>query len=252
MHLGNGAITPECVAITYGAAAAGLAVGAASARRAGLTRDKLLIAAGLGSLVFAAQAIDVPVWPGISGHLVGGVLLASILGPGLGAWTMAIVLAAQALVLGDGGVAAWGANVINMALLPAGVFAAVTHLRKSESPVTLGFAAALAVPIAAMLIVAETALFRPAAELGGWANFAALMMGTHVWIGGMEGLLTGAVIAAVSKVASRERGFAWRAGLAWVTAGLLLAAAMVPFSSALPDGYEAAAQNSGVAHVLIP
>jgi hypothetical protein len=30
MHLGNGAITPECVALTYAAAAAGLAASAAA------------------------------------------------------------------------------------------------------------------------------------------------------------------------------------------------------------------------------
>src|SRR5262245_42363432 len=103
MHLGNGAITPECVALTYTAAAAGLAAGAAEMRRAGLTRDKLALAAGLGCLVFAAQAVNVPILPGTSGHLVGGVLLAWVLGPGLGAWTMAVVLAAQAMLLGDGG-----------------------------------------------------------------------------------------------------------------------------------------------------
>jgi len=85
MHLGNGAITPECVVLSYGAAAAGLMAGAPAARAAGLTRDKLLLAAGLGSLIFAAQAVNVPVWPGISGHLVGGVLLAALLGPALGA-----------------------------------------------------------------------------------------------------------------------------------------------------------------------
>src|SRR5436853_2962076 len=117
MHLGNGAITPECVALTYGAAAAGLSAASVAVRRAGLTAAKLEWAAGLGCIVLAAQAVNVPVAPGFSGHLIGGVLLATLRGPALGTWTMAAVLAIQALLLGDGGVAAWGANVINMALL---------------------------------------------------------------------------------------------------------------------------------------
>src|SRR6266496_1104539 len=128
MHLGNGAITPECVALTYGAAAAGLTASAVAIRKAGVTGDKLQLAAGLGCLVLAAQAINVPIGPGMSAHLVGGVLLAWMLGPGLGVWTMALVLTAQALLLGDGGIAALGANVLNMAILPAGIVAAAKQL----------------------------------------------------------------------------------------------------------------------------
>src|SRR5947207_3302456 len=104
MHLGNGAITPECAAVAYGAAAAGLAASAKALRANRPTMEKLQLAVGLGCAIFAAQAINVPVAPGISGHLVGGVLLAWALGPALGAWTMAVVLAVQAVTLGDGGI----------------------------------------------------------------------------------------------------------------------------------------------------
>src|SRR5690349_19584781 len=123
MHLGNGAITPECVALTYGSAVAGLSAASVAIRRVGLTHKRLEFAAALGCFVLAAQAVNVPIASGFSGHLVGGVLLAALLGPALGAWTMAVVLAIQALVLGDGGIAAWGGNVINMGLLPAGIVA---------------------------------------------------------------------------------------------------------------------------------
>src|SRR5437660_81918 len=108
MHLGNGAITPECAVLTYGAAAAGLAASAAALRASRPTVAKLQLAAGLACAVFAAQAINVPVAPGFSAHLVGGVFLAWALGPALGTWTMAAVLAVQAVALGDGGIAALG------------------------------------------------------------------------------------------------------------------------------------------------
>jgi cobalt/nickel transport system permease protein len=251
MHLGNDAITPECAAIALGAAAAGLATSAAAMRRAGLTRDKLLLAAAMGTLVFAAQAINVPVWSGISAHLVGGVLLAAILGPGLGAWTMAVVLASQALLLGDGGLAALGANVLNMALLPAGIVAVARRyaILPAGSPrlSILGLAAALAVVLAAGLIVVETAAFRPGSELAGWSRFAAAMLAAHLWIGLLEGVLTAALVAAFawlsSPVATRPR-------LAYVVAAILTVAALLPLSSELPDGYEAAAQTSGMQWLL--
>src|SRR5262245_37103232 len=123
MHLGNGALTPECAALAFGAAGIGLAAAGADVARelrgcdGAASRQKLILAAGLGTLVFAAQALNVPVLPGVSAHLVGGVLLAWMLGPGRGAWTMALILGLQAAVLGDGGITALGANILNMAIL---------------------------------------------------------------------------------------------------------------------------------------
>src|SRR5262249_23091387 len=121
MHLAGGALTPQCVALTTGAAAAGLAASAVALRNTRPSRDKLLMAVALGSFVFAAQAINVPIAPGMSAHLVGGVLLAWMLGPAHGALTMAVILAIQAVVFGDGAVVSLGANVLNMALLPAAI-----------------------------------------------------------------------------------------------------------------------------------
>jgi cobalt/nickel transport system permease protein len=248
MHLGNGAITPECAALTYTAAAAGLVAGAATIRKSGLTLEKLQLAAGLGCFVLTAQTINVPVAAGTSAHLVGGVLLAWTLGPGQGAWTMAIVLGMQALLLGDGGAAAWGANVLNMALAPAGIVAVARRL--SPSITKAGLAAALAVPLAAALIVIETAAFRPLAELTGWAQFAALMLGTHVGVGVLEGALTAGLLAAFS-TRSVLRPLPRRAVFGF-TVAMLIAAFVLPISSSLPDGYEAAAQASGLAWLLAP
>jgi len=258
MHLGNGAITPECVALTAGAAAAGLGVCAVTMRIARPTPDKLLMAAGLGCLVFTAQAINVPVAPGISAHLVGGVLLAGMLGPGLGAWTMAVVLAFQAIALGDGSIASLGANMLNMALVPAAIAALARRItsvsqRPAMSWLASGIAAGFAVPVAALLIVAEIALFRPAAELTGWTSFATLMVGTHVWIGLLEGAVTVVLVAALRPMtATAAMRSAWGQALLGVAAGLLIAALLLPISSPHPDGYEAAAQASGMSWLLGP
>src|SRR5206468_2539962 len=103
--------------------------------------------------------------------------------------------------LGDGGMAVLGANILNMALLPATVLAAANRFssswtRSPRSLAALAVAAGVAVPLAALLIVAETALFRSTAELAGWNSFAAIMLSTHAWIGIFEAGLTTVLVAA--------------------------------------------------------
>jgi cobalt/nickel transport system permease protein len=248
MHLANGAITPECAAITWTAAAGGLALCSRAAQKAGVTREKVQLAAALGCFTFAAQAINVPLAPDFSGHLVGGVLLAWFLGPGLGALTMALVLLLQAVTLGDGGLASLGANIINMAILPAASVAFLkqqAHLR--ESNINAAIASGLSVILAAALIVGETALFRPTADLSGWPAFAAQMLAAHVWIGLFEAAIS---LAVLSLVASFSRRYALRPALLGIATLALLAAMFLPLSSSLPDGYEAAAEASGLSWLL--
>ena len=251
MHLGNEALTPECAAITFGAAGLGLLAAAFAARRQPREAGRATLAAGLGALVFAAQALNVPVLPGISGHLVGGALLAWTLGPAVGAWTMTAVLLLQALMLGDGGLTVLGANVLNMALLPSALVALARRTASANSgewrtQAFAGLVAASSVPLAALLIVGETAAFRPATELVGWSDFAGRILAMHAWIGLAEGGLTLGAIVCLTRL---EQASARSASLATLTAGAL-AVAMVPWSSTLPDGYEAAAEQAGWQRLL--
>ena len=263
MHLGNGAITPECAALTFSAAAAGLGFGTYAARiKPALGeskqpeqsfRERLSLAVGLGGLVFAAQAVNVPILPASSAHLVGGVLLAAAVGPALGAWTMAVILTIQAFALGDGGVLALGANVLNMGLLPAALVAGWQRLSKGASRyplVSISLVAAVAVPLAAGLILVETALFRSTAELAGWMNFAIQMLTTHLWIGLAEGAVTGALLLVVQQLAQRSTSRSWQPAVVSLAAALLLTAVVFPWASNLPDGYEAAAEQNGLASWL--
>jgi cobalt/nickel transport system permease protein len=79
--------------------------------------NRLPLLGVMGAFVFAAQMINFPVGLGTSGHLVGGTLLACLLGPWAAALVMTAILLVQALIFQDGGVLALGANIINMALL---------------------------------------------------------------------------------------------------------------------------------------
>ena len=262
MHLGNGALTPECAALAFGAAGVGLGAAAMDIRRQfsirGLTPPsrhetiwQLSLAAILGTFVFAAQMFNVPVLPGISAHLVGGVLLAWMLGPSLGAWTMALVLAVQAVALGDGGLASLGANTVNMALLPAGAVYTLRRLDCQRSYVAAAVAG-FAVVLAALLIPLETALFRSASELAGWSDFAGRMFLSHLAAGTVEGALTFALLFALSpvKASAAATRFTWQAGLLRGAFCLALIIGLVACRTELPDGYKAAAENSGLNWLL--
>ena len=60
---------------------------------------------------------NVPVPGGSTGHAVGAVLIAILLGPWAAVVAVSIALVVQALVFADGGVTAIGANVVNMAVI---------------------------------------------------------------------------------------------------------------------------------------
>ena len=69
------------------------------------------------AFIFAAQMINFPVVGGTSGHLLGAVLAAVLLGPWAGTLVMASVIAVQSLLFQDGGLLAMGANIVNMGII---------------------------------------------------------------------------------------------------------------------------------------
>ena len=73
----------------------------------------------MGAFVFAAQMVNfpIPLVPGTSGHLAGGLLLGILLGRPAALSSMASVLVVQALVFQDGGMEALGANIFNMGIV---------------------------------------------------------------------------------------------------------------------------------------
>jgi cobalt/nickel transport system permease protein len=82
-----------------------------------LGKEKLLRMGSVASVVFAFQTFNFPVGSGTSGHLIGGVFAAVLLGPYAGTVALSIVLAIQSLIFADGGLAALGGNIVNMAVI---------------------------------------------------------------------------------------------------------------------------------------
>ncbi len=156
----------------------------------------------VAAFVFAVQMLNFPVANGTSGHLLGGVLAAVLVGPYAGALAVTVVLVVQGLLFADGGLSALGLNVINMALVGAfagyGVFLLVRRLlgRSSTSVVTASAVAAFAAPVlASIAFTVEYAIGgNDAVSLGA---VAASMVGVHVLIGIGEGIITGLAVGAV-------------------------------------------------------
>jgi len=73
---------------------------------------------GIGAaLSFLVMMFNVPVPGGTTAHAVGGTLLAIVLGPWSACISVSIALLVQALLFGDGGILAFGANCFNMAFV---------------------------------------------------------------------------------------------------------------------------------------
>lgn len=80
--------------------------------------DKQIPLMGVASaFVFVAQMINLPVAGGTSGHFLGALLAAVLLGPYSALLVMATVLIVQCLLFQDGGLTALGANVFNMGVI---------------------------------------------------------------------------------------------------------------------------------------
>jgi cobalt/nickel transport system permease protein len=161
--------------------------------------------AGLvAAFVFAAQMLNFPVAAGTSGHLIGGVLAAVLVGPWSGAVCIAVVLLVQAL-FADGGLTALGLNIFNMALVAGvGGYALFTVARRvlgrSRRSVVLasGVAAGASVLLAATAFVIEY-------SLGGTSgvsltSVAGAVLGVHTLIAIGEGVITAMTVASVVTV----------------------------------------------------
>jgi cobalt/nickel transport system permease protein len=66
---------------------------------------------------FVIMMFNVPIPGGTTGHAVGGVLVAILLGPWAATIAITVALVVQALLFGDGGITAIGANCFNMAFV---------------------------------------------------------------------------------------------------------------------------------------
>ncbi len=115
MHIPDGYLSPQTCAVLYGAAVPFWAI-ALRRVKAFLGSRTVPVLALFSAFAFVIQMFNIPLPGATTGHAVGGTLIAIILGPWSAVLGITVVLAIQALLFGDGGITALGANVFNMAI----------------------------------------------------------------------------------------------------------------------------------------
>ena len=177
-----------------------LVITAYAVRRANATFDERAIPlmGVTAAFIFAAQMFNFQVVGGTSGHLLGGVLAAVLLGPWAGTLVMVAVVAVQSLVFQDGGLVVMGANIFNMGIIGTlggyAVFRALCRVLGGEQRARIpaaGVAAWISVVAAAGAMAIELGL-------SGTTDLRVAltaMVSIHVLIGIGEALITMAALA---------------------------------------------------------
>ena len=217
------------------------------------------------AFVFAAQMLNFPIGGGTSGHFLGAVTAAALLGPWSACIVLALVLVIQGLLFADGGMSALGTNILNMGIIGGIVGYAVMRGVRAMLPAgRAGYLVSAAVASWTSVVMASSACALELAMSGTSPLGIAFpaMVGTHAIIGIGEALVATAVLTAVATArpdiipewanleeAGSKPKKARRNGWIVAAAGLALAVALAlfgsPFASELPDGLEKVAEQKG-------
>jgi cobalt/nickel transport system permease protein len=263
VHIPDGFLDAKTALVSGGIAATGVAVAVRSVSRT-IPASRVPLIGVASAFVFAAQMLNFPVAGGTSGHLIGAVLAAVLLGPSAAVLVMTSVLTLQCFLFADGGVTALGANLFNMAIVAPVVGYVVYRLASgalgnTRRGVLVGTAlgAWCSTVAAAISCAGQLALSRTAA----WSITFPAMVGVHALIGVGEAVITTMVVAAVARARPEliaERGiesprarYADLAGYG-VLISIGLAIFVEPFASNRPDGLERVAARLGFAQHAAP
>lgn len=203
MHMVDALLSPTVGTVMCAVGVAGNAYALKKIKKEEISEKKIPIMGVMGAFVFVAQMLNVTIpLTGASGHFVGGILLAVMLGEFPATVVTSVVLIIQCLFFADGGLLALGCNIFNMAIIPSlivypllfkpfiknGVSAAkITILSIISSIVGLS--------LGAFCVVLETLLSSVTAL--PFKTFLIFMQPIHFAIGIFEGLITAAVLCFV-------------------------------------------------------
>ena len=116
MHIPDGYLSPQTYIPAYAAAVPFWAYASRQLNKTLRTRQVPLLALG-AAFSFVIMMFNVPIPGGTTGHAVGSVLIAILLGPWAAVVAVSLALVVQAFIFGDGGITAIGANCLNMAVI---------------------------------------------------------------------------------------------------------------------------------------
>lgn len=215
MHIPDNYLSPATCAVLAAAMVPVLAVSIKKVKEE-LPKEKLP-QLGIGAAFsFLIMMFNVPLPGGTTGHAVGGTLIAVLLGPWSACISVTAALLIQALLFGDGGILAIGANCFNMAfVLPfAGyfVYKFIKDRAKSKTGEYVGaalgsyFGINAAALIAAIEFGIQPLLFKDAAGLPLYCPYPLsvsipAMLIPHLLVAGIiEAIFTVSIIAFIKRV----------------------------------------------------
>ena len=205
MHMSDALISPE-VAGVMGAITTATLGYCIYKIKDNLEEKKIPLMGVMGAFVFCAQMINFTIpGTGSSGHIAGGLILASVIGAFPAFLVLATVIVIQALFFADGGILALGCNIFNIGFYSCLVFYPLLFkkiLNNNISKKKLIFASIItsiiSLQFGAFSVVIETVL-SGRTEIP-FNLFVSLMQPIHFAIGIGEGLITGAVLCYIQSM----------------------------------------------------
>jgi cobalt/nickel transport system permease protein len=255
MHMSGALLSPVVGGVMYGVSAAAVAYSVAVVKKEGLDAKKAAVMGAAGAFVLAAQALNfgIPA-TGSSGHIVGGVLLAALLGGPAALLVMSAVLAVQCFFFADGGALALGCNVFNLGVVPCLIVYPLLFKPLVKKGMATGriAVASMAAAVVALQIGALGVVFQTwVSGVAGlpFAEFAQSMQPIHLAIGLVEGAATAAILCLAWKTrpeimrnaldgVALNRAVPVRGVLALFAIMAIVAGSLSPLASTNPDGLE--------------
>lgn len=202
MHIPDGMISGG-TAVISGAVSLGT-LGAALVQGARRLRERQIPMIGLvAAFLLIAQTIHIPLGPGVSAHLLGGALVAILLGPWIGFLVVATALLLDAGGLGHGGVTSLGANIALTGIIEGiGSYLLFCALARLFPRTRRGFLAATGITTWTTALVASvvgSALITYGGSLGteGIPQVFATVSGLQAVVGVAQAAITTAAVGAV-------------------------------------------------------
>lgn len=135
MHIPDGYLSPSTCAVGFAVAVPMWTIASKRVSRVVKHRNVPFLAL-LSALSFIIMMFNIPIPGGTTAHAVGGALVAVTLGPWAAVIAVSVALLFQALLFGDGGVLAYGANCVNLAIILPFVAYGVYRLIAGNSVLT--------------------------------------------------------------------------------------------------------------------
>lgn len=215
MHIPDGYLGPATCGVFYAIMLPVWTLASRIVKRTLKAKQVPMLAIG-AAFSFVIMMFNVPIPGGTTGHAVGGVLVAILLGPWAACIAITVALVIQALLFGDGGITAIGANCFNMAfILPfAGyyLYKGISYnspVNSNRRVIAAGIASYLALNLAALLTGIEFGIQPLLHQASGGQSLycpyglnvaVVAMAGEHLLIfGWVEAIVTALVVKYLQK-----------------------------------------------------